>query len=267
MKTKIIGILVCMLLIATALPAVGTMNIKNDKNTKITDVTETVVFEDDFSSGLDPSKWTVIGNGGGIVEVVNGQLEIQCYEGIPTKWIGVRSSSFSGTITQEEPLIINLDMKTYVDHYGGYVGNQNIKLAAGSDSINIGYFRNPNELLVSDSGGNSVVLFTSDETYSAWPVEIQVFSTGGYKVTVNGYSTEITEPIILETSFYLELVVSINGDYPDYWWRCAFDNVRAKDITAYNTNLNMGNMVTLRLERLLDLYPNAFPILKHLMGL
>jgi len=32
MKTKIVGILVCMLLIATALPAVGTMNIKTTDN-------------------------------------------------------------------------------------------------------------------------------------------------------------------------------------------------------------------------------------------
>ncbi len=52
MKTKILGILVCMLLIATAIPAVGTMNIKTDETKHIEpEPTSTgVVWSDDFDS-------------------------------------------------------------------------------------------------------------------------------------------------------------------------------------------------------------------------
>ena len=240
-KSLVLGLVI---LLVSVIPG-SSAPIQNDTRRDATNLVDTIVFEDDFNNGvLDPDKWTVIGNGGGggTVEVVNGQLEIQCYEGIPTNWIGVRSSSFSGTITQEEPLIISLKMITYVAHYGGFVGNQNIKVTDGSNSINIGYFRNADELQVSDSGGNSVVLFTSDETGTAWPVEIQIFSTGGYKVTVNGYSTEVTESIFSGTSFNLELVVSINDDYPGYWWRCAFDEVSAKDSLSHEGYLSVLDM-------------------------
>ena len=52
MKTKLIGILVCMLLIATALPAVGTMNIKNSDNIPLEPKSAStgVVWSDNFDS-------------------------------------------------------------------------------------------------------------------------------------------------------------------------------------------------------------------------
>jgi len=52
MKTKIIGILVCMLLIATVLPAVVTMNINNDvtKHIEPQPISTSVVWSDDFDS-------------------------------------------------------------------------------------------------------------------------------------------------------------------------------------------------------------------------
>jgi hypothetical protein len=217
--------------------------IQNSTKRDSANLVDTIIFEDNFDNGvLNPDKWTIIGNGAGSVEVVNGRLEIQCYEGNPTNWVGVRSTSFGGTITEDKPLIITLQMISYISHFGGFVGNQNIKITDDTNSVNIGYFRLANELLVGDSGGNSALLFIMEETSIPWSVEIQIYVTGGYKVTVNGYSTEVTESIFTGSSFHLELVVSINGDFPSYWYRAAFDEVSAKDKS--NNNMLIKNTET-----------------------
>jgi len=230
MKSIMIAFAIFFIIVAPCSSAPIQDDIKKDTTVLV----ETIIFEDDFNNGiLDPEKWTMIGNGGGggTVEVVNGQLEIQCYEGNPTNWIGVQSRSFGGKITEEEPLIISLQMKTHISHHNGYVGNQNIRITDGTNSIHVGYFRFSDELQVYDSSGNSIVLFNSEETSLAWPVEIQIYYTGGYKVTVAGYETAVNESVISGTSFIIELVMSINGDFPSYWWRCAFDDVKAQDVS------------------------------------
>lgn len=237
-------------------------------------ITSTIVFEDNFNSGsLDTSKWSIIGNHfpEDYPKVVDGQLHMKCYEAEgPYNWQGVESISFSRNLIIYQTTI-KLQMITNVEDNGGFVGRQIIELDCGVPSIYITYYRNPNELEIRDSTGNSVIFEDVEESSDPWLVTFEISDENTYRVTVKDYSTSWTS-LAMGAAFKIKLIQEVEGSTPNYYWICGFDNVNAEvddvsaeDITSYNPFVEMINKVTLRVERLLDIFPNAFPLLRHLL--
>jgi len=195
MKTKIIGILVCMLLIATALPAVGTMNFKNDVTMLLEpEPTSTdIVWSDNFDSynlgqyldgGPDDGGWEAFyDNPNAGAYVVNDQfyssphsVEIYLSADIVHGFSGIGS----GTWTYTEMVYVPTDYS-----YGSYI-------------FFVSYYK-----------------FSPENWYTQFGI---VFN--GNDGVIEDYKTYVTLPLITDQWVEIRVEIDLEAD----WFECYYND-------------------------------------------
>lgn len=239
----------------------------NSRNKKIQNVR--TIFYDDFNDNeKDFNKWSEIFSNGDWWER-NGQAEFRLHEASPS-WLSEGIETIGITVTtQNEPLIIECIIDTFVDNYpdpySQWVGQTHLRIVDSENPnnsfIDLYYSRGNDEIILEDTMGTSISLGSTDEFRSKAIITIE---KDRYQVELGPYVSGWIANAIFPTKFTvkIQIYIILAGDYPDYWWSAAFDDVGMQGRKTNNDNQfqNIENI------SLITEIKKCFPSLKSMIS-
>ncbi len=245
MKNKIIGILVCMLLLLTTLPSVYGSIVKKEIRVKVSSVVyETtygdILFFDDFNDNKkDLDKWEEIISGSGTWRETNGRTELILEEsgGTGTRHEGINSKSpISAMIGGDEPWENKLTITwTMYPDIGSTSreGEVTFKIYSKDKSNNqiiMEYDRSAGVARYSDSHGNGDEWIGGDEP---WENKLEIF-VDKYIVTMNSNTATVQDSIFEDgvTNFGIQLYIELAGSTRDLYQNSAFDDIVVEGVAG-----------------------------------
>ena len=210
----------------------STENTYNILNTNFDDI----IFFDDFDDNTkDMNKWTEVYTEG-IWEETNGRAEFQANEG-HTKYEGIESSEFTVSLSSTQSIVITWDVITDIDHYEDWqwVGDPYLNISDGTNWILTKYSRYHNDLMYRDSNDLEYITLEDNQLDGTWSNEIEIYSDR-YSVRMDSYESGWVYDSLFSSNptLTVKIYISNGGDYPDFWWRAGFDNVK---VQQYGVNL------------------------------
>ena len=240
MKKKIVGILVCTLLLVAALPSVsGNIVEKVAKVKEASEMYETtfgdILFFDDFNDNKkDFNKWTEIYNSG-TWEETNGRTEFKLVEsgGTGACTEGIESSDIQAMIGGDEPWENKLTITwTMLPDIGStsLEGEVTLRVTDGRNWIEVEYDRLAGVARFSDSKGNGDEWIGGDEP---WENKLDIF-VDKYDVTMNTNSDTVHDSIFEDgiSTFNVQLYIELAGSTRDLYQQSGFDDILVEGVAG-----------------------------------
>jgi len=240
MKTKLIGILVCMLLLVAALPSVSGNIVEQEARVKETsEMYETtygdILFSDDFNDNKkNYSKWTEIYNNG-TWEETNGRAEFQLVEsgGTGARSEGIESTGIQAMIGGDEPwenkLTVTWKMISDIGSTS-LEGEVTLRITDGRNWIEVEYDRLAGVARYSDSNGNGDEWIGGDEP---WENKLEIF-IDKYELTMNSNSATEHDSIFEDgvSTFNVQIYIELAGSSRTLYQHSAFDDIMVEGVAG-----------------------------------
>ena len=233
MKKKLIGVLICTLLISATLPCVcGNIveQVTKKEESSLLNVTiyGDILFSDDFNDNKkNMSKWTEIYDSG-IWEETNGRAEFQLVEsgGAGARSEGIESSGIQAMVGGDEPwdnkLTVTWKMFTDIGSTS-LEGEVTLRVTDGRNWIEMEYNRLLGVARYSDSSGNGDEFVGGDEP---WDNKLEIF-VDRYEVTMNFHTATVYDSIFKDgvSTFNIQIYIELAGSSRTLYQHSAFDDI------------------------------------------
>ncbi len=235
MEKKILGILMSVLLLVSALPVVnGNIEEKEVKVMYETTYGDILFFDDFDDNKKDFNKWTEIFNNG-TWEEVNGRTEFILEEsgGMGTRSEGIGSTSIQAMIGGDDPWEnkLTLTWKMYPNISStSNEGTVTLRITDRKNWIEAGYDRIAGVARFSDSKGNGEEWVGGDEP---WDNKLDIF-IDKYDVTMNNNSDTVHDSIFKDgiSTFNVQIYIELAGSTRDLYQQSAFDDIMVEGVTG-----------------------------------
>lgn len=235
MNKKIIGILVCMLLLVATLPSISGNVVEKEANVISDTSFGEILFSDDFNDNQkDLNKWTEKYNSG-TWEETNGRTEFKLLEsgGTGARSEGIESSPISAMIGGDEPWENKLTITWIMLPDIGSTsreGKATLRITDGKNWIEVGYDRLAGVAQYSDSKGNGDEWVGGDEP---WENKLDIF-VDKYDVTMNTNSDTVHDSIFEDgiSTFNVQMYIDLAGSTRDLYQQSAFDEIVVEGVTG-----------------------------------
>jgi len=186
------------------------------------------IFFDDFNDNVkDYDKWTEIANDGTWFEQ-NQRTEFHLNAGGNAVAEGIESIYVPVTITQDDPVIISVDIISYISGSSSS-GQTRFAVTDGTNSITINYYRPENQLLFLDSNDPSGWTILGTRGDGSWDNQIIIFSNR-YRVQMDTFDSGWVYDPLFSSSSSIKVKPHMKFEMPSGDWQAGYDSIIIKGI-------------------------------------